>query len=168
MGVNLLRHKTCCFTGHRYIPETDEGALGALIAEEAGLLYKLGFDTFLTGGALGFDTLAARELLRMKKYGGFPNLKLVLVLPYLGQESRWPQNARMMYEYIKRRADDVIYTGDVYADGLLLRRDRYMVEHSSHCVAYLQGDRTRGGTAYTVRYARQKGLGVTNLWEKIK
>lgn len=168
MGVDLLRHKTCCFTGHRNIPEADEGLLGALIGEEVETLYSFGFDTFLAGGAMGFDTLAARELLRMKNYGGFPGLKLVLVLPYLGQESRWPQTAKMMYEYIKRRADDVIYTGDVYSNGLLLRRNRYMVEHSSYCVAYLERDRSRGGTFYTVKYARQNGLGVTNLWEKIR
>lgn len=166
MGTELLRHKTCCFTGHRFLEGADPGALKELICGEVSLLYRFGLDTYLAGGALGFDTLAAREILRMKRSPDFPKLKLVLVLPYLGQESRWPPMDRAMYDYIKRRADDVIYTGDVYAKGLLLHRDRYMVEHSSHCIAYLQPGR-RGGTLYTVEYARKRGLGVTNLAEKI-
>lgn len=166
MRVELIRHKTCCFTGHRSLPETAAWSLGGLIHDEVALLYGSGFDTFLAGGALGFDTIAARELLRMKLSPGFSGLKLVLVLPYLGQESGWPPMDQALYEHIKRKADEVIYTGDVFAKGLLLHRDRYMVDHSAHCIAYLKPGRVRGGTAYTVRYARQEGLGVTNLADR--
>lgn len=167
MGVELIRQRTCCFTGHRSLSGADPGLLSLLISDKIALLYKFGYDTYLTGGALGFDTLAARELLHIRQLPEFSGLKLVLVLPYLGQESRWNYRDRAMYDYIKRRADDVIYTGDVYGKGLLLHRDRYMVEHSSHCVAFLQPGRTRGGTAYTVGYARKKGVEVTNLAETI-
>lgn len=164
MGIQLIRHKTCCFTGHRSLDGADPEFLGEAVCGEVSLLYRFGFDTFLAGGALGFDTLAAREILRMKLLPDFSGLKLVLVLPYLGQESRWDPADRAMYDYIKRRADKVIYTGDVYAEGLLLRRDRYMVDHSAHCIAYLEQGRSRGGTLYTVRYARKNGVSVTNLW----
>lgn len=168
MGIQLIRHKTCCFTGHRSLEGADPGALGEAICGEVSTLYRFGFDTYLAGGALGFDTLAAREILRMKLYPDFDRLKLALVLPYLGQESRWAPMDRAMYDYIKGRADEVIYTGDVYANGLLLRRNRYMVDHSAHCIAFLDEERSRGGTLYTVRYARQHGVGVTNLWNSVK
>ena len=167
MGVQLIRYKTCCFTGHRSLDVADPGMLGEAICGEVSTLYRFGFDTFLAGGALGFDTLAAREILRMKLSPDFSGLKLVLVLPYLGQESRWPPMDRAMYDYIRDRADDVIYTGDVYANGLLLRRNRYMVDHSAHCIAFLDEKRSRGGTLYTVRYARQNGVSVTNIYNRL-
>ena len=46
----------------------------------------------------------------------------------------------------------------------MLARNRYMADHSSYCIAYLV--RGTGGTAYTVRYARKKGVQIVNLWEK--
>lgn len=167
MGIELLRHKTCCFTGHRSLPGDAEWSLRQRICDEVTLMYRFGFDTYLAGGALGFDTLAAREVLRMKLSPDFPKLKLALVLPYHGQESKWAPMDQALYEQIKRKADEVIYTGDVYAKGLLLHRDRYMVDHSSHCIAYLKPGRTRGGTLYTVGYARKNGVGVTNLADKV-
>lgn len=163
MGVQLLRHKTCCFTGHRSLPEDEVPALRQRVCDRVAMMYRFGFDTYIAGGALGFDTLAAQEVLRMRDSPDFPKLKLVLALPFLGQEARWRPEEQAVYEQIKAMADEVIYTGDVYEKGLLLHRDRYMVDHSSHCIAYLKPGRTRGGTVYTVGYARKRGVMVTNL-----
>ena len=41
------------------------------------------------------------------------------------------------------------------------KRNRHLVDHSSICVCYLTED--RGGTAYTVNYAKKQGLKVINL-----
>ena len=60
------------------------------LREEILDLAQKGVDTFLTGGALGFDTLAAQEVLRMRAMG-LPSLKLVLALPYMNQEAQWSQ-----------------------------------------------------------------------------
>jgi len=40
-------------------------------------------------------------------------------------------------------------------------RNRYMVDHSCTCICYLT--ETTGGTAYTVKYAREKGLHIFNI-----
>jgi len=162
MSVELVREKACCFTGHRDLSSADLPVLQKQIRDAVARLWERGTDTFLAGGALGFDTIAAQEVMRLKSTLG-PDLKLVLILPFLGQESNWQPMQQAKYQYILRRADDVIYTGDVYGKGLLYRRDRYLVDNSSHCIAYLLGNRTRGGTAYTVRYAQRQGLDVTNL-----
>lgn len=87
----MEREKCCCFTGHRRIPEQE--MLWVRLPgwrEEILDLAQKGVDTFLTGGALGFDTLAAQEVLRMRAMG-LPSLNLVLALPYMNQEAQWSQ-----------------------------------------------------------------------------
>ena len=63
-----------------------------------------------------------------------------------------------------RQADEAIYTADTYSRWCMFQRDRYLVDHSAYCLCYwnrAQGE--RGGTAYTVGYARKRGLEVENL-----
>jgi len=43
------------------------------------------------------------------------------------------------------------------------KRNRYLADHSGVCLCYLT--QTTGGTAYTVGYAKQKGLAVVNIAE---
>ena len=50
---------TCCCTGHRVIDRAHRDNLPALLAAELRHLIKEGATTFLVGGAVGFDTLAA-------------------------------------------------------------------------------------------------------------
>ena len=47
MGIQLIRHKTCCFTGHRSLDGADLEFLGEAVFDEVSLLYRFGFDTFL-------------------------------------------------------------------------------------------------------------------------
>ena len=117
------------------------------LREEILDLAQKGVDTFLTGGALGFDTLAAH--------------KLVLALPYMNQEAQWSQRDAAVYRTLLRQADNVVYTSQEYHRGCLFQRNRYLVDHSAYCVCYLLQERT--GTSYTAQYAREQGLEVRNL-----
>ena len=49
MGIQLIRHKTCCFTGHRSLDGADPEFLGEAVFDEVSLLYRFGFDTFSRG-----------------------------------------------------------------------------------------------------------------------
>jgi len=128
-------------------------------------LAETGVNTFLAGGALGFDTLAAQEVLRARAEGAL-SIHLVLVLPCLGQESLWSERDAAVYRSLIRQADEAIYTGDAYTRDCMFRRNRYLVNHSAYCLCYLM-DTGRGGTAYTVKYARDQGLAVINLAEAL-
>ena len=114
----------------------------------------------LAGGALGFDTVAAQEVLRVRGEG-YPGLKLELVLPYVGQEEQWSQRDASVYRAMLRQADQVVYIANRYTQGCMFQRNRYLVEHSAYCLCYQKQE--RGGTAYTVRYANSQGLAVRNL-----
>lgn len=153
-----MREQTCCFTGHRKIPAEEVGALTARLEGMISSLYKRGIRRFEIGGALGFDTLAAQSVLRLReKY----HIELALILPCLSQTRNWRPEDIMEYERIKTRADQVLYTSQHYFRGCMHKRNRYLVDTSSICVCYLTRD--SGGTAYTVHYAQARGLEIINL-----
>lgn len=153
------RERTCCFTGHRDISWQDkqiiierlETAILKLIGE--GVVY------FGAGGALGFDTLAAQSVLRLRKQ--FPHIKLILVLPCPTQAEKWGDLDQQIYEDIKRQADKVVYTSDWYTSGCMHKRNRHLVDNSSVCICYLT--KQHGGTAYTVDYARKQNIAIINV-----
>ena len=70
-----------------------------------------------------------------------------------------------IYEEIKRQADKVVYTSEEYTKGCMHKRNRYLVDNSSVCIAYLT--EAKGGTAYTVDYALKHNLTVYNVAELI-
>lgn len=159
--MDLIKERCCCFTGHRFLAVRDHLLIRMELRREITQRIEEGYTTFLIGGALGFDTLAAMEVLHAREQ--YDGIFLVLVLPCLGQEQRWAPKDRARYFELLQAADEVIYTGDEYTSGCMFVRNRYLVDHSSACICYLREGATRGGTAYTVRYAEKCGLKVFNL-----
>lgn len=155
-----MREKTCCFTGHRELP-TGWGRKKLAAKLEKAIVEQInnGIQFFGIGGALGFDTLAAQTVLSMKKK--YPDIKLILVLPCLTQTKGWPSKDVEEYERIKAQADKVKYTSQEYYQGCMHKRNRHLVDNSSVCICYLTKE--RGGTAYTVNYAREQGIKVVNV-----
>ena len=108
---------------------------------------------------MGFDTLAAQTVLRLRER--YPQIRLILVLPCLNQTRGWQQADVDIYEELKRRADKVTYTSESYFRGCMQKRNRHLVDNSSGCICYLT--KPTGGTAYTVDYARRRGLRIINI-----
>lgn len=160
--MKLTHEKSCCFTGHRKVPHKDSLWIRQRIRQEVTALNQQGFEIFFAGGAVGFDTIAAQEVLRLREEG-LPRLRLVLALPYWGQNRTWPSEDSAAYQELIRQADVVIYVSSSYKKGCYFLRDRYMVDNSSLCLCYMKPNTRQGGTAYTVRYARLQGLPVINL-----
>ena len=104
-----MREQTCCFTGHRHIPEADREKIKHRLETVITSLYQRGVCYYGAGGALGFDTLAAQAVLRLREQ--YPALKLILVLPCLDQTKGWRQEDIAVYDQIKAGADKVVYTG---------------------------------------------------------
>ena len=155
----MNRLHACCFTGHRDIPPEILPALAAKL--EAIVLELIADDIryFYAGGALGFDTLAAETVLRLRDQ--FPQIRLILALPCREQTRGWSAALVSRYEHILHRANEVIYTSEHYTRGCMQRRNRFMVDHSAVCVAYCI--RSTGGSAYTLQYARKSGLHILLL-----
>lgn len=153
------KSQTCCFTGHRdiapYTPDTIFEQTKAIVT----LLVSKGFKYFGTGGALEFDTIAAQAVLSVKET--YPEVKLILVLPCENQTKYWKQQDIDVYNDIKLRADKVKVLAPHYYNGCMQKRNRHLVDCSSACICFLT--KHEGGTAYTVDYAKQKGLYLMNV-----
>lgn len=156
-----LREKTCCFTGHRNLSSGEKLKVSVRLRRVIEEQIKAGVVFYGAGGALGFDTLAAQIVLDMKKE--YPQLRLILVLPCEDQSRGWRSEDIAVYEDIKRRSDKVVYVSRQYTSDCMHRRNRHLVDHSGTCICYLT--RSSGGTAYTVDYARRKGLCIINVAE---
>jgi len=157
-----MKSKTCCFTGHREIPPEKRAEIVDKLEYIIINLYQKGVRFYGAGGALGFDTLAAQTVIRLRK--SCPGMKLILVLPCLTQTKRWRPEDVAEYERIKAQADKTVYTSQQYTPDCMHKRNRHLVDNSGVCVCYMTED--IGGTAYTVRYAEKQGLQIINIARK--
>jgi uncharacterized phage-like protein YoqJ len=122
------KYKTCCFTGHRNIPSYLTDRIRKAVADEVGKLISLGYDTFISGGALGFDLIAAEAVIDLKEK--YPWIKLVFAIPCYGHDQKWSTNERLRLSVLYRYSDDVIFVSDDYSSGCMLKRNRYMADNS--------------------------------------
>lgn len=159
MEKESKRIQTCCFTGHRQLPPGERAEIANRLECVITALYQRGVRYYGAGGALGFDTLAAQTVLRLRE--SCPGMKLILVLPCLTQTRGWRPEDVVEYKRIKAQADKVVYTSQQYTPDCWHKRNRHLVDNSGICVCYLT--KSDGGTAYTVKYAERQGLEVINV-----
>ena len=159
MTKEEMKKHTCCFTGHRRIPHEDMRRIQQQLRDIIVSSIECGYVFFGTGGALGFDTLAAQTVLELKNK--YAHIRLILVLPCLSQTKNWREPDIVEYERIKKKADKVVYISQDYTQDCMYRRNRHLIDNSSLCICYLK--RQTGGTAYTVRYGKEQGLKIYNL-----
>jgi len=157
-----MHQNTCCFTGHRVIPKESFMQLQNRLEDVIQNLIQQNILNYYVGGALGFDTLAAQVIIKLRKK--YPHIKLILVLPCKEQSKKWSTKDKKIYNDILNQSDWVVYTSDQYFIGCMQLRNRYLVDHSKICICYLEKE--KGGTAYTVQYAKKKGLYIFNLAEE--
>jgi len=141
------------------IPIEDRESLQTRLEETLLRLIAQGIRYFGAGGALGFDTIAALTVIKLRET--HPHIRLILVLPCKDQPKGWNQEDVKTYKQILLKADKFVHTSERYYSGCMHKRNRRLVDHSAVCVCYLI-ERT-GGTAYTVRYAELMGLRIINL-----
>jgi len=154
-----MKNKTCCFTGHRNIPQNGFPNIKKHLKNEIKNLINQGIKFFGSGGALGFDTLSAITVLELKKE--FPHIKLILALPCKNQTKGWKEFDRAVYNLILDTADKILYISEYYQSGCMHKRNRHLVDNSGYCICYLTHN--SGGTFYTTNYAKEKNVKIINI-----
>lgn len=154
-----MKEYTCCFTGHRKIPFEQYECIAERLKLAIIMLIKKGVIYFAAGGALGFDTMAAQAVLELRNL--YPQIKLILVFPCKTQSLYWNQSEKNIYESIKTACDKYVYISAEYTRDCMYKRNRHLVDYSGYCICYLT--KLSGGTAYTVEYAKRKGLQIINI-----
>ena len=153
-----------CFTGHRYISASQLPGIKTALEETVASLVSQGFTTYYNGGAAGYDMLAAEIAIALKNQSDLP-IKLIMALPCKEHDAKWNDSDKARLQSVLNSADEVLYLSEQYYDGCMAVRNKYLVEHSGVCVAYMT--RRRSGAGQTVRLAREHGLTVINLGENL-
>ena len=149
-----MENGVCSFTGHRIIKKEHEDSLPGLLSRAIEYAYTAGCRRFLSGGAIGFDTYAARAVMAFRE--SHSDAKLILVLPCRNQSDKWSYSDREEYERILNLADEVIYVSDTYTSTCMRRRNTYLADEADMLITYV--NRLNSGTAQTVRMARGKEI----------
>ena len=153
--------KACSFTGHRTIPEENRSRITELLSTAIKYAYAAGCRDFLCGGALGFDTLAAQEVIKFRLL--HRDVRLVLCLPCMDQSEKWSDRGQFMYTHILESADEVIYASDSYTDSCMRERNFLLASRCDILIAYCQ--RIRSGTGQTLRMADSMGKEIINIFD---
>ena len=159
-------NRSVCFTGHRTIAEDKEKLSARLYALLECLVTEQKVTDFYTGGAVGWDALAALTVLKLRE--SYPEVKLHLVLPcsFEEQSAKWNEAQKAEYQHILGLADNVEQVSDRYYNGCMKARNARLVELASdYCICYWNPKHYRSGTGQTVRMAQKKGIEVINLFE---
>lgn len=156
--------KACSFTGHRTIPEEERARVSALLSTAIKYAYTAGCRDFLCGGALGFDTLAAKEVIKFRLLNR--DVRLILCLPCMDQADGWSDQHQSMYAHILESADEVIYASESYTDTCMRERNFLLASRCDILIAYCQ--RSRSGTGQTLRMADSMGKEIINIFDGIQ
>lgn len=158
----MNRETTCSFTGHR--PEKlpwrgDESdprclALKERLAAAVEDAYDKGMRHFLCGMARGADFYFCDAVLELRERRS--GVTLEAVIPCEEQAARWSERERERWFSLVERCDGETMLQHHYDKGCMLRRNRYLVDHSSMLIAVYDG--MLGGTVYTLSYAMKRGL----------
>lgn len=149
----------CCFTGHRKLPANKIKQIITNLNREIDSLIEQGVTDFISGGALGFDQIAASLILAKKEMGA--SVRLIFALPCKNQDERWSNEEKKLYQSLLNQADEIIYVSAEYTNDCMKKRNYYMVDHSAYCICALL--HSRSGTSQTVSYALKKGVSVINV-----
>ena len=155
---------TCSFTGHRQIAKECRSGLISLLDRAVEYAYSEGCRCFMCGGAIGFDTLAARAVINFRMTHS--DVRLVLALPCIEQDAKWNETQRNSYNFTLELADEVIYTSEAYTKTCMAERNRYLAEKCDILIAY--SGKSNSGSAQTVRMAEKCGKRIYNLYGTVQ
>lgn len=163
--------KSCCFTGYR--PEKFPFPMDEKSKEYRRFENKLidavfslpeeGCYTFYTGGATGFDIVAAEVVLLLKESCKSARIESVLCIPFAQQAAAYTPGWKNRYKKVFTAADQVILLSDKYYKGCFQKRNEFMVDNSDFVITWYDGK--AGGTRNTLRYAQIKQRRTINLNE---
>ena len=158
----MNRDITCSFTGHRpeKLPWRENEAdprclvLKGQIASALEEAYGRGMRHFLCGMARGADFYFCEAALALRACR--PGITVEAVIPCAEQAAHWHERDRARYFSLVEQCDCETMIQRRYDKGCMLRRNRYLVDHSALLIAAYDG--MLGGTMYTLTYAMRRGV----------
>ena len=150
--VSIEKQKTVALSGHRILPKSFNYAK---LEELLFYLVKDGYNTFLCGMAIGFDTEAFKVLEKLRKEN---SIKIIACVPCNNQDRGFNKAQKQEYDRLIKSADEVIVLQDKYDVYCMKKRNCFMVDNASVLLCYLT--QSKGGTYQTVTYAIENKVDV--------
>lgn len=164
--IAINKEKTVSFSGHRklhkIIINNKEEVIKNYLRGFCRVLIQLGYDTFLTGGAEGFDWLAFDVVSELKSE--YPNIKNILCIPYNQFDNKFQNKMALKFEMMLLHADEVIYVDEIRgynnnpfnvgkpSKHKLFKRNDFLVDYSSFIIGCWDG--SDSGTSNCISYAK--------------
>ena len=157
------RAHTCCFTGHRpdklpWGTREEDARCAALydrLQQAVEQAYEAGCRHFICGMARGCDLLFCRAALALR--AKYVDVTVEGAIPCESQADSWPAGERAQRNALLDQCDFETMVQHHYDRGCMMRRNRYMVDRSSHIIAVYNGI-PKGGTFQTLAYAMKQNL----------
>lgn len=158
---------TCFFSGHRHLPYEKTQRISELLEKEIIERYNCGITNFISGGALGFDTIAGNIVLKLKKNTAlYEDMKLILYIPCYSYGMNWNYEQRCDLHRLKSNADFFeIIVKEQYTDDCIKIRNQKMVDDA--CCGIVYKTIYKSGTSQTVSMAKKQNKSVINLADNI-
>lgn len=168
--------KTACVTGHR--PNKLGGYHGERAMKIQGEVYnklkevivslvQMGYNRFISGGAVGVDQLFILAVLELRMLG-LP-ISLTIARPFPSQSSKWPEHIQKEFQQMCDNADEVVdVSDDPYEVQKMYIRNHWMVDKSKTVIGVYNGG--FGGTKECLDYAlsTEKGLITINPYTLVE
>jgi len=170
--------KKVCFTGGRpsklygYDMKAEQyKLLRREIRSMIAQLYNLGYRQYITGGALGIDTIVFEECYRLKTFGKLNDISLIVAIPFADQYLHWRDEDKEHYLKMLELADDVVYVDVVnndknpgnFSNDKYLKRNCWMVNNADLIVGIYRKDMKGHGTTHCLNYAVAKGKNIKEM-----
>lgn len=102
------------------------------------------------------------QLLTLRAQTGYEDIKIIVVIPFIGYDSKWPDQSRHRLKKLIQNANDSIVISHPADVSSYKKRNYYMVDHAEYIIGVFDNQKKlRSGTAQTVNYALRNGKAIT-------
>ena len=106
--MEIIKEKTICVSGHRFLgADLDKEKVERFLRK----FIEKGFDTFLIGMALGFDTLCFQILEKLKEES---NIRIIACVPCQSQPEKFNEKQKQEYFRLLSVADEKFVLSEEY------------------------------------------------------
>lgn len=145
MGEQLmLNNRICFFTGNRMHTEirnsnncSDLILLKEIIRQLFINAILNGYNNFISGVAMGFDTICAEIVIELKEK--YPEVTLEIAIPYETYTVKWNDNDKERFFNIVAKCDKETMLQTRYTIDCNIKRNKYMIKKSDFIVVVNNG-----------------------------